>query len=479
MSIFVLYRTLDVHCDGLCGVFFRCENAIAMISWYGESDLKAFRIAMRWLRTSLVCFVLMCIPCGTVAQTQLSPPIQLEAGRPRLCMPVSKREYGPVQLTPSRVNLMGERYTWLNDTYLAWQATGKPLVGYLAGKLVPTPCGDDTGLYYIVPVLARASQRPIDFAIDLFLLGTLFASAVIGLAGLWAAVQRFWQQVFAVLAIASATYVAFKIGDVYIMQAATVLAIIPWALQLFRNREDSRLRDVFLFVAGIFLGVAQWVRTHSGTGVILFLLVLILAASLGAKRKIILLTVLAVGFAIPLVFSLVILHQRDEYLASVEPNYRPPLSHHVFWHTVYVGLGFLNNPFVPGWHDVVGANTVAEVAPQVVYGSMEYDSILKRRVLQIFYGHPRFIAYTYSAKLGVLLVMLLLATNLGVVASIVYPKGFALELAFWLAMAFGGLTGLIAIPIPQYVIGMIALAILYNYVSLCHAFHCLSSTAAT
>jgi hypothetical protein len=41
-----------------------------------------------------------------------------------------------------------------------------------------------------------------------------------------------------------------------------------------------------------------------------------------------------------------------------------------------------------------------------------------------------------------------------------------MELAFWLAMIFAGLPGIIAIPSPQYVLGMIMLALYYWYYSL-------------
>lgn len=372
---------------------------------------------------------------------------------------------------------MTDRYTWLNEASAGWEVSGVPLVGEVAGKPVPVPCGDDTGLYYFVPLLARTTKRSIDSSLDCFLLGTLFVSAFIGLAGLWVGTLKAWQRALATLAVAFATYGAFKFGDVYIMQAAVVLAIIPWAIHLLRNSRDSKMRDVFLVASGVFLGLAHWIRAHAGTAVILFLLVIILTASLKAYRKVALIAMLALGFAIPILYSKFILYERDTYLNNLVPGYQPQTSHHLFWHTVYVGLGFLNNPYVAGWRDVVGADAIAVVAPRVIYASPEYDSLVKELVVHIFHKDPRFIMYTYSAKLGVVFMMLLLAANVGIVASIVYPKGLVLESAFWVAIAFGMLPGLIGIPVPQYVIGMITLAILYNYVSVCYAIDKLSSGA--
>jgi hypothetical protein len=428
---------------------------------------QAFPATASVLRLILV-YLVFCSVAG-LAQAPGASALTTDAGRPRLCSPVSFRDYTPVPPSHSHVVLMGDRYVWLTDAYNAGQRTGVPLVGYFNGRAVPAPCADDTGLYYLVPLVARLTHSSVDSSLNWVLLGTLFGAAVLGWVGVWIGAAKVWQRAFGILTIGAATYAAAKVSDVYIMQAATVLAIVPWALFLFVNRDDSRVRDLFLFAAGLFLGVAQWIRTHSGTPVILFLLVLIFGCSLRPGRKLLLVAGLIAGFVLPIFYSRIILRERDQYLRSVDADYYPQRSQHVFWHTAYIGLGYLNNPYVPAWRDAVGAETVAAVAPQVIFGSAEYESILKERVIEIFHKDRYFIAYTFAAKLGVIAVMLLATAGLGIVASIFYPKGLVVETAFWLAMAFAALGGFVGIPIPQYLLGMITLAILYNYVSVCYA----------
>ncbi len=416
----------------------------------------------------ILLYIVFC-SVASVAQAPGASPSPTDTGRPRLCSPVSFRDYTPVPPSHSHVVLMGDRYVWLNDAYNAGQQTGVPLVGYFMGRAVPAPCADDTGLYYLVPVVARLTHTSVDSSLNWVLLGMLFGSAVLGLVGLWVSTARIWQRAFGILTIGAATYAAAKVSDVYIMQAATVLAIVPWALFLLVNRDDSRIRDLFLFASGLFLGVAQWIRTHSGTPVILFLLVLIFGSSIRPGRKLFLVAALIAGFVLPIFYSRLVLRERDQYLHSVDASYYPQRSQHVFWHTAYIGLGYLNNPYVPAWRDAVGAETVAAVAPQVIFGSAEYESILKDRVIEIFHKDRYFIAYTFAAKLGVITVMLLATAGLGILASVLCPKGFVIETAFWLAIAFAALGGIVGIPIPQYLLGMITLAILYNYVSVCYA----------
>ena len=127
-----------------------------------------------------------------------------------------------------------------------------------------------------------------------------------------------------------------------------------------------------------------------------------------------------------------------------------PSSQHLFWHTVYLGLAYLNNPYVPAWRDTAAREYAQKVDPHVVIYGPEYESILENRVKQIFHQDPLFIFYTVTAKLGVLASMLLLCVNFGLWAAIRRPKGVGVELAFWLSMGFAALPGVIAIPVPQY-----------------------------
>jgi hypothetical protein len=116
--------------------------------------------------------------------------------------------------------------------------------------------------------------------------------------------------------------------------------------------------------------------------------------------------------------------------------------------------------------DSVAVEYVRAVDPAAIYGGKEYEEILRSRVETIIRRDHRFIFYTVAAKAGVLACMLVLCTNIGLAAAILRPKSLGTELAFWLAMAVAAIPGIVAIPVPPYVLGMITLALLYWYYSL-------------
>ena len=176
---------------------------------------------------------------------------------------------------------------------------------------------------------------------------------------------------------------------------------------------------------------------------------------------------LLIGVSLPLFFAQIPLHERDRFLVMHQPGYRNSLSHHLFWHTAYVGLGYLTNPYVPAWRDSVAADYVQSVDPTAIYGGEEYEVLLRSRVKEIVHQDHKFLFYTVAAKSGVLICMLLLCVNLGLMAALLRPKALGTEVAFWLAMAFAALPGIVAIPVPQYVLGMITLALYYWYYSVC------------
>jgi hypothetical protein len=175
---------------------------------------------------------------------------------------------------------------------------------------------------------------------------------------------------------------------------------------------------------------------------------------------------LMAGMSLPLLYAQIPLHQRDRFLAAHQPGYQPPVNHHLFWHTAYLGLAYLTNPFVKEWRDGLAVEYVQAIDPAAIYGGEEYERLLRSQVEEIVRRHPRFILDTVAAKSGVLAGMLLLSINIGFAAMIAKPKPPAIEAAFWVAMATAAAPGIIAIPAAQYVLGMITLALYYWYYSL-------------
>ena len=384
---------------------------------------------------------------------------------PKLCMPVSYREASPTGSGSTRIVMLGDRYREVNEALSGWNETGVPLVGRVNGRWEPVPCGDDAGLFYIVPLIARRTGWSADKSLDFFLFAALFVSAATGIAGLWLRPSGFWQRTLAIVPISLGAYLSYKMGDVYLIQGSVVLMLVPWLVYGLRTDVGSGRRFLIVFLSGVFLGLAQWVRTQSGSPVLVFFAVLVCFSQLQRSIKVFLGAALLAGMSLPLLYAQLPLHDRDRFLVRQEPGYRRSLNSHLIWHTAYLGLSYLTNPYVPAWRDSVAVEYVQATDPAAIYGGEEYEAILRSRVEEIVRQHPRFFFNTIAAKSGVLAWMLLLSINIGLGAAILAPKPLGTEMAFWLAMAVAALPGILAIPEPQYVLGMIALALCYWYYS--------------
>jgi hypothetical protein len=385
---------------------------------------------------------------------------------PKLCMPVSYRHVPTIVPIKTKIGMLGDRYSEVSEALLGWNETGVPLVGKFNNRWEAVPCGDDTGLFYIVPLLARQTGWSADRSLDAFLLGMIVVSATAGVAGLWLTASGIWPRLLAVVPIAGAAYLSYKMGDVYVVQGSVLLISIPWLLYVLKGDVRPWLRFLIVFLVGISLGLAQWIRTQSGSPVLLFFAILVFFSLLRRSIKILLSATLLIGMGLPLLYAQFPLHERDSFLALHQAGYRVAVNHHLFWHAAYLGLAYLTNPYVSAFRDSVAVEYVEALDPAAIYGGKEYEQILRSRVKEIIHRDHKFVFYTVAAKCGVLASMLLLCINVGLAAARVHPKPLGTELAFWLAMTFAAVPGIVVIPAPQYVLGMVTLALLYWYCSL-------------
>jgi hypothetical protein len=357
--------------------------------------------------------------------------------------------------------MLEDRYSEVREAIAGWEQAGVPFVGLLDKRWEPVPCGDDTGIFYIVPLIARTTGWGADRSLDYFLLGMIIVSTITGTAGLWLTTLGVLQRTIAVVTICAGEYISFKVGDVYVVQGAVVLMLTPWLVFSLKVRVKTWSRVLIVILSGITLGFAQWIRTQSGSPVLVFFAVLLCFSRVPRRPKFLLAIALFAGMSVPFIYARILLRQRDQFLTLHQRGYRPPLNHHLFWHTAYLGLSYLTNPFVPAWQDSLAVKYVQVIDPHAIYGGEVYDALLRSQTIEIVRRHPRFVIETIAAKFGVLAFMLLLSTNIGLLAAFSKPKPRGTEAAFWLAMATGAAPGVVAIPAVQYVLGMIAFALCY------------------
>lgn len=368
----------------------------------------------------------------------------------------------------TKITLIGYRHFALRYAVAGYLRSHVPLVAFDGVMYLKAGFGDDPGIYWFIPKLAAATDLSLEESIDLFFGTILIVAFVSGILGLLLTLDNWPLKLWAVFGLCMLLWFSYRKGDVYLTLSATAVGIIPWCFYLLKKNSSAAYLAAFLFVSGVAVGFANEIRGYAGTAVLIFLaMVTAFALKRSPAARLALLACLALGVLVPTDYFHTLLSRRDAFLAAAEPGYTNTVDHHSIWHSLYIGLGYLpNNPYVAGYRDEVAAEAVYRISPTTQALSPEYERILRSETLRIAREHPKFIAATLFAKLRILIFLLVCWANVGLLAAAFYPKGWAIESAFWAALAFTALFGIIAIPQIQYLLGFLAFATLYGIFSI-------------
>ncbi len=364
------------------------------------------------------------------------------------------------------IDLMPTRARQLAATLDALKETGVPLVQRAGETYLPAGYNDDPGLYLVVPWIARTFGLSIQQAVDTFFLAVIVLAIACSLVGLWKWTQRVPTRVYGTVVITLLGYAAMRIGDVYILAYAVPVAVVPWILLLTRRHASQRGLLVFAPLAGLLIGGAHLVRSHSGTAVVLLFLILVLGAHAARARKLAAIALLLAGLLATQAAMGYFVGQRDEFLVSQSGARDPYALAHPFWHTVYIGFGYTDNPHVEEYADAVARDRVEQLEPGTIYFSTRYEEVLRDEVARLVTSYPGFVLTTLAAKLARIAADALLFLNLGLVALLWRRPPRRVMFAFAVSGAFAALPGILAIPRRDYLLGLYAFAVLFAVVAL-------------
>lgn len=373
--------------------------------------------------------------------------------------------------------IMPCRYSALQATIEGYNRTGIPLVSYndacnLGESAGYGPAGftEDLGSYYVIPKMVELFNLNLDVSIQLLYTGTVIISFIIGAIGSWQYCKTRLGKVISVLALTLISIIIAGIGDYYIFLGSTALALVPWGLYI-QEHGGIKVHLFYCIAAGLLIGSAHLMRSHSGTGVLLFIFLLILLEKRYSKKlKLALCIIMLASSIVAPMFFKNIERIRINYLKGIGCPYELS-GKRIFWHNVYYSLGYLSNPYGIECSDTHSVRKAVSINPQVRLFSPEYEAILRSEVFRIIKSHPFFVINTVFAKFGVLLMYLLIFANFGLLLSIYYPKGFRIELPFIAGIAFNMLFGILTEPLYQYLMGLFAFATLYAICSIDFALH--------
>lgn len=345
------------------------------------------------------------------------------------------------------------RYEQLKLALNGWEDTGVPLVSKWGDTYGRAGFPDDIGIYYFVPWIAKTFGISLDASIHLFL-GSLLLIGFLVSGGCFLFLFKHWiskaLSLFATLLLA---LVAYFYSDVYIVSYFSVATVVP--LFLLYNQKNKIPYPV-LIISGLILGYCNFIRNQAGTGVLLFIFTWIFCNQ-NLKKKFFCLAVILLFFFLPYLHFGYVEAKRDAFLQAPKERLCHPK-----WHTIYLGLGYLKNPYGIEFNDRIADDKAKSILPGVKNSSPEYERILKDQCIHLLKSDPLFILKTLLAKFLFLCFKALLFLNFGLIFYFYVKPSFRFTLPFLVSALFFSLPGLLAVPFTAYVLGMVSLATLFG-----------------
>lgn len=263
----------------------------------------------------------------------------------------------------------------------------------------PTSPGDDQGAFLYVPGLAHllGLSDPLTamrilyvalFFIPLLvyplLFARLFSSTAAGLIAPWALLL---------------TLRALGFHDIYWIAEWAIFALLPPLMRIARRWPRRGLVWVALLVVGASL--ANSIRAQSGLGVLLAAFLVVAARPWRWRWKLATIPLLLVAYLSISSFAFAGIRalRADQLGHGVSAQ----LNSHVFWHPLYLGLGYLPNRYGIQWDDSIAYRAVAAYRPHAMYPTPAYDAALRHLFLTLVEHDPGLLVRSIAAKVLVLL----------------------------------------------------------------------------
>lgn len=380
------------------------------------------------------------------------------------------------------------RMEWLNWSYQGLKSTGAPLVWWYQGHYSIAGWSDDHGLYLFAPYLAIWLRIGVLSAAQLILAGSVFAGAVAGMLGVCRLTNSTVSRLYAALVYSALGWTVLSTGfrSVYVLQAVLPMAGIPWLLVAFKDRDrPAKWSEAALFAFGVIGSVFNLMRGHSATALFIAAAILVAWSKAPALRKVRLVGLMVAGALIVSVAMVPVYHARNDFLAHSPQAAADRVSgkdSHMFWHPIYIGLGFFPNKYVSEFSDKAGVEKVQSVDPSIgTWTDLgRHEAILKAAIIELVRRDPGFMLSQLLKKAYLLMRFLLFTAglqwlpNVGLLALAFRRPSLRITAAFLAMLVFDSAFGLLVVPHFDYVIGFAAVAAVFAVVA---AIKALDSTA--
>ena len=337
--------------------------------------------------------------------------------------------------------------------------------------------GDDLGIYYYLPLVKNVfGFKTILSTYHFFFIGITFLSFLICVIGLKYLLKS--KIAFYIASIYSFLFHFFLlfILDVYVINVLSI-SLIPLFLYLYQNKKNSKLYFIFLFIVGCVIGFSNLFRAQSGLPLLFFTLLYFIInwKSAGIKTIILSFLILFCGMFVEKIHFNELKQDRTEFLAKHPNKYQIKTNdQHVFWHPLYLGLGFLDNKYGIKWKDNYGYNSVNKVNKKINVSfrscGSEYEKEVKKMYLSLLQKDPLFLLKSYVYKFIYCLFIVIIAINFLLVR--IKKSIFSIKnIPFAIVLLFTVLPGVIVWPIPMYILSFVFLFLIWIFLEMDESFN--------
>ena len=349
-----------------------------------SESLEQPRMARRWLRLGLVVYgILMMLLAVRVMRADV----------------------------PENLILMTTRANGVSASIDVLERGGPPLMGSSvpfeqpgvdrSASYYPVGTTDDQGLYLYLPVVGErfGVREPV----------TILRGAFIALMALIPLLYPLvFYEIFGSLIVAlAAPLVAIynldylRDTDIYWISGWSVLLCVPLLLAVL-SRRWSRWSIALLALACVIGSFAGSVRINAGLPILIGALIVLIIKERRWRWRAATAALLVVASLSVSTVGLGIVRWHRDRSAGVDLSAGQPTKH-PFWHNIYIGLGYLPNPYGIAWDDGLAVEAVKRDVPTAGYLSDTYESALRHRVVEVIRDDPGRVAGLTWAKFGVAL----------------------------------------------------------------------------
>jgi hypothetical protein len=294
-----------------------------------------------------------------------------------------------------------ERAGGIADSLVMQREGGPPLLGFTQnGGYYPVGTDDDRGSYLYLSFLGRTLG--IDdpnvllkwFFIAIFIPTFLFYPLV------------FFELFGSILAaVVAPLLLIFEFGflkntGVYWPPAWAALSLLPLVLLAYKRWGP---RSIW-WLTGIMVAAsfASSIRSGGGVPVVIAGIAVVLARVKPWRTRGAYVLLLLVAYLSISTFTMhAVQKQRDAVVGTDLTSPYP--NGHVFWHSAYIGLGYLANPYGLRYDDNVAVAHARREDPTAVFPTKKYESTVRRLYVNFVLDHPGFVLRTYASKAAVIL----------------------------------------------------------------------------